>query len=82
MLSANCNVVSPSIPLQYPVPIQVTLAYMCAVTLTDAWEQKLTDIVEKICSRQPTGRGQLSIPYVSMKRGIASSVLIAFWLDT
>lgn len=57
MLSAYCNVVSPPVPLQYPVPIQVTPAYMRAVTLTDAWEAKLTDIVERICSRQPTGRG-------------------------
>lgn len=56
LLSAYCNVVSPPVPLQYPVPIEVTPAYMRAVTLTDAWEQKLKDIVEKISSRQATGR--------------------------
>ncbi|KZT63749.1 hypothetical protein DAEQUDRAFT_89062, partial [Daedalea quercina L-15889] len=57
LLFAWCNVVDPPVPLHYPVPIEVTPAYLRAVTVSDTWGQRLEDIVEKISSRQATARG-------------------------
>ncbi|KAH9832607.1 uncharacterized protein C8Q71DRAFT_777284 [Rhodofomes roseus] len=51
LLSCYCNVTSPPMPLHYPVPIGVTPAYMRAVSVSNTWEQKLKDIVEKISGR-------------------------------
>ncbi|KAH9930337.1 uncharacterized protein B0H18DRAFT_994483 [Fomitopsis serialis] len=51
LLSCPCHVISPPVPLYYPVPIEVTPAYMRAVSLGDTWEQRLKDIVEKISGR-------------------------------
>ncbi|TFY63773.1 hypothetical protein EVJ58_g3071 [Rhodofomes roseus] len=56
LLSSLCHVLSPPVPLHYPVPLDISPAYMRAVSLGDTWAQKLKDIVENISGRQVNTR--------------------------